>query len=129
MGLGSGIRKKLIPDPGSSGQKGTGSRIRNTGLLYVVLDVSQSPHYATIQSCGSGSGIQCLLTHGSGILDSGWAKNQDPDPGSGMKILGHRAYVSLCVSVNENNSRLAIFCVFGTYPVLYQSSPVHISLQ
>ncbi len=29
MGLGSGIRKKPIPDPGSRGQKGTGSRIRN----------------------------------------------------------------------------------------------------
>jgi hypothetical protein len=30
MGLGSGIRKKPIPDPGSQsrGQKGTGSRIR-----------------------------------------------------------------------------------------------------
>jgi hypothetical protein len=28
--LGSGIRKKPIPDPGSRGQKGTGSRIRNT---------------------------------------------------------------------------------------------------
>ncbi len=34
MVLGSGIRKKSIPDPGSRGQKGTGSliRIRNTGL-------------------------------------------------------------------------------------------------
>jgi hypothetical protein len=33
MGLGSGIQKKLIPDPGfeSRGQKGTGYRIRNTG--------------------------------------------------------------------------------------------------
>jgi hypothetical protein len=33
MGLGSGIRKKPIPDPGSRGQKGTVSRIRirNTG--------------------------------------------------------------------------------------------------
>ena len=32
MGLGSGIRNKPIPDPdpGSMGQKGTGSRIRNT---------------------------------------------------------------------------------------------------
>ncbi len=32
MGLGSGIRKKPIPDPESRGQKGTGSRIqiRNT---------------------------------------------------------------------------------------------------
>ncbi len=28
MGLRSGIRKKPIPDPGSRGQKGTGSRIR-----------------------------------------------------------------------------------------------------
>jgi hypothetical protein len=28
MGLGSGIRKKPIPDPGSRGQKGTVSRIR-----------------------------------------------------------------------------------------------------
>jgi hypothetical protein len=27
MGLGSGIRKKPIPDPGYRGQKGTGSRI------------------------------------------------------------------------------------------------------
>jgi hypothetical protein len=35
MGLGSGIRKKPIPDPGSRGQKGTGSRIRirNTAFL------------------------------------------------------------------------------------------------
>jgi hypothetical protein len=33
MGLGSGIRKQPILDPGSRGQKGTGSqiRIRNTG--------------------------------------------------------------------------------------------------
>jgi hypothetical protein len=30
---GSGIRKKPIPDPGSRGQKGTGSRIRNTAKL------------------------------------------------------------------------------------------------
>ncbi len=30
MGLGSGIRKKPIPDPGSRGKKVTGYRIRNT---------------------------------------------------------------------------------------------------
>ncbi len=30
---GFGIRKKPIPDPGSGGQKGTGSRIRNTGTF------------------------------------------------------------------------------------------------
>jgi hypothetical protein len=35
MGLGSGIQKKPIPDPGSRGQKGTRSRIRirNTGKI------------------------------------------------------------------------------------------------
>ncbi len=34
--VGSGIRKKPIPDPGSGGQKGTGSRIRirNTAQKY-----------------------------------------------------------------------------------------------
>ncbi len=30
---GSRIRKKPIPDPGSRGQKGTGSRIRNNALF------------------------------------------------------------------------------------------------
>ncbi len=35
---GSGIRKKPIPDPGSRGQKGTGSRIRirNTGTFFLL---------------------------------------------------------------------------------------------
>jgi hypothetical protein len=33
----SGIRKKHIPDPGSRGQKGTGSQIRNTGYFRIVL--------------------------------------------------------------------------------------------
>ncbi len=44
MVLGSGIRdprsrirKKPIPDPGSRGQKGTGSRIRNTAVFCVWL--------------------------------------------------------------------------------------------
>jgi hypothetical protein len=38
--VGSGIRKKPIPDPGSGGQKGTGSqiRIRNTGNKGIKLD-------------------------------------------------------------------------------------------
>jgi hypothetical protein len=36
--MGSGIRdpKKPIPDSGSRGQKGTGSRIRNTGITIAV---------------------------------------------------------------------------------------------
>jgi hypothetical protein len=40
MGLGSGIRKKPIPDPGSRGQKGTGSRIRirNTGCPFHFMN-------------------------------------------------------------------------------------------
>jgi hypothetical protein len=50
MALGSGIRdprsgiqKKPIPDPGSRGQKGTGSRIqiRNTGLKRRVRNSTQ----------------------------------------------------------------------------------------
>jgi hypothetical protein len=38
----SGIRKKHIPDPGSRGQKGTGSRIRirNTGKGKVNLGIT-----------------------------------------------------------------------------------------
>jgi hypothetical protein len=34
MGLGSGIRKKPIPDPGSRGQKGTGSRVRIRNTVF-----------------------------------------------------------------------------------------------
>jgi hypothetical protein len=37
MGLGSGIRKKPIPDPESRGQKGTGSRIRIHNTVSLVL--------------------------------------------------------------------------------------------
>ncbi len=33
MGLGSGIRKKPIPDPGSRGQNGTGSRTGSATLI------------------------------------------------------------------------------------------------
>jgi hypothetical protein len=34
-------------------------------------------------------GSSAFLTHGSGILYPGWAKNLDPDLGSGMNIPGH----------------------------------------
>ena len=39
MSLGSGIRKKPIPDPGSRGQKGPGSwiRIRNTAKFSITF--------------------------------------------------------------------------------------------
>jgi len=46
MGLGSKIRKKPIPDPGSRGQKSTGSRIRirNTGTeISVVQNWLENP--------------------------------------------------------------------------------------
>jgi hypothetical protein len=38
--VGSGIRKKPVPDPGSRGQKGTGSRIRirNTGICIEIFE-------------------------------------------------------------------------------------------
>jgi hypothetical protein len=37
MGLGSGIREKPIPDPGSRGQKGTGSRIRIRNTVWLAV--------------------------------------------------------------------------------------------
>ncbi len=62
MGLGSGIRKKPIPDPGSGsrGQKGTGSgiRCRNTDLKtrcyshsgYILRVKIQKGPFACVQS-------------------------------------------------------------------------------
>ncbi len=49
MGLGSGIRKKPIPDPGSRGQKGTESRIRirNTVFFHVWISVADPWHFGT----------------------------------------------------------------------------------
>ncbi len=38
----SGIRKKPIPDPGSMGQKGTGSRIRNTEKYEALQTLDQT---------------------------------------------------------------------------------------
>jgi hypothetical protein len=53
MDLGSGIRKKPIPDPASRGQQGTGSRIRNTA------DKDPDPAFqAFLRESGSGYGIR-----------------------------------------------------------------------
>jgi hypothetical protein len=65
MGLGSGIRKKPIPDPGSRGQKGTGSRIRirNTVLSRAS---DRNPDWFRIQS-------------------GQWIRMQNPNPDPGRK--------------------------------------------
>jgi hypothetical protein len=50
--VGSGIRKKPIPDPGSGGQKGTGSRIRirNTGIK-IWETVKCRRHFSIVYWC------------------------------------------------------------------------------
>jgi hypothetical protein len=54
---GSGIRKKPIPDPGCSGQKGTGSRIR---ILNTAPNPSKCNHfksnYCLLVSC-----VVCII--------------------------------------------------------------------
>ncbi len=52
MGLGSGIRKKPIPDPGSRGKKGTGSRIRNTAFILANLQICGLGHKENFWICG-----------------------------------------------------------------------------
>ncbi len=70
MGLGSGIRKKPIPYPGSWGQKGTGSRIRNTAF-----------HFGGPTTCILLPGLRIqynIFRSGSGSSNS---ESFDPDPG------------------------------------------------
>ncbi len=78
MGLGSGIRKKPIPDPGSGprGQKGTGYRIRirNTGKNIKLIG---RRHWSRIQNPGSD-----FFHPGSRIQG-----RQDPKSGSTSKNL------------------------------------------
>jgi hypothetical protein len=52
MGLGSGIRKKPIPDPGSRGQKGTGSgsATLDAGMLVMALNLLKSFLYLNLAS-------------------------------------------------------------------------------
>jgi hypothetical protein len=40
--------------------------------------------------------------YGSGIRDPGWVKNQDPDPGSGINIMGHISESSETISLVKN---------------------------
>jgi hypothetical protein len=74
---GSEMRKKPIPDPGSRGQKGTGSRIRNTVRNHFFFKYFNS--LMRIRDPGwkqFGSGIQ-----DGNNLDPGWKK-----VGSGIRI-------------------------------------------
>ncbi len=50
--VGSGIRKKPIPDPGSGGQKGTGSRIRirNRNTAFKSIYGTSQDIVAAVQS-------------------------------------------------------------------------------
>jgi hypothetical protein len=69
MGLGSRIKKKPIPDPGSRGQKGTGSwiRIRNTGCSINHLSIKQLQHQPLINQAAAASTINqsssCSINH------------------------------------------------------------------
>jgi hypothetical protein len=82
MGLGSGIRKKPIPDPGSRGQKGTGSRIRlrNTGKKFSLLPTCQIILQAKMLKCLQPSRGQCC---GSGMIYSGAGSYFSGRSGSG----------------------------------------------
>jgi hypothetical protein len=55
---GSGIRKKPIPDPGSRGQKGTGSRfrIRNNVEYHRLVEVPKPFYFLLIPSYWTGKG-------------------------------------------------------------------------
>ncbi len=63
------------------------ARVR-TYVPYKHISASSAGMYCTIkQCCGSGSRIRCLFDHCIRAL--GWLKNQDPDPGYGMKNPDH----------------------------------------
>jgi hypothetical protein len=62
---GSGIRKKPIPDPGSRGQKGTGSRIRNTGIMERGMN-NPVVNSRIEKERMDGSGVQSRMESGNG---------------------------------------------------------------
>ncbi len=59
----SGIRQKPIPDPGSRGQKGTGSRIRIRNTAEKVPDLGSG--WAALAGCSlmRAEGFTCILRH------------------------------------------------------------------
>jgi hypothetical protein len=69
----SGIQKKPIPDPGSRGQKGTGSgiRIRDTDILYVYFSQYLKPEFTRLY-------FYYFFFYSCLLLVS--VKSKDPDP-------------------------------------------------
>jgi hypothetical protein len=79
MGLGSGIRKKPIPDPGSRGQKGIGSRIRNTAYkskdphqIRIRISNSDTEHYKALGKTMERSILYRDRAYTPWILDPVW---------------------------------------------------------
>jgi hypothetical protein len=70
---GFGIRNKPIPDPGSRGQKGTGSRIRirntakksqnsrNQGFPYIFFLLIEGLDPGGPKTCGSGTLLRAII--------------------------------------------------------------------
>jgi hypothetical protein len=86
MALGSGIRKKPIPDPGSRGQKGTGSRIPDPDpqhcflpwILCLMFLNSSSP-VAQVYDTATGCWVETVA------MVSKRCRRPDPESGSTIR--------------------------------------------
>jgi hypothetical protein len=111
MGLGSGIRKKPIPDPGSKGLKGTGSRIwiRNTALS--LFNYLESCMFTSQNCCDSWSLLAKILA----ILL----------PLSAAKMASRFPYLTLLLNLTRALHPFFTFCYLAIvaviFPVLVQS--------
>jgi hypothetical protein len=86
MGLGSEIRKRPNPDPGSRGQKGTGSqiRIRNTGMhSWAAFGTIFSFTRSFRNNFGATGKLKQSGKRFSGYIIFHKSSVADPDPGSG----------------------------------------------
>jgi hypothetical protein len=110
-GFGSGIRKKSIPDPGSRGQRGTGSGsatldtdplIHTTGLRLISCLLVEGSGPENLRILWLTQPLLILITYIFAVLrirdpglgafltpGSGMGENQHPDPGSGMNNPDH----------------------------------------
>ncbi len=94
---GSGIRKKPITDPGSRGQKGTGSRIPDPDPQHCIPDTDPDSEFLTIP-------------------DPGVKKARIPNPGSGSETLVTKMQNMDSVLINTAfiwpNRKFRILCRF-----------------